>query len=58
MTDILDPSSLFLFAQSESGSNDDGTGVILIVIMGAYFVTAGDDDEHSPNPIWIYLMSQ
>lgn len=49
MTDILDPSGLFLFAQSEPGPNDDGTGVILIVIMGVYFVTAGDDDGHSPD---------
>lgn len=59
MTDILDPSGLFLFAQPGPAPNDDGTGVIIIVvIMGVYFVTAGDDDGHSPNPIWIYFMRQ
>jgi hypothetical protein len=52
MTVISDPSGLFLFAQPEPGPNDDGTRVIIIVIMVVYFATAGDDDGHSPNPIW------
>lgn len=57
MTDTLGPLGLFLFAQPESGSNDDGTGNIKIT-MRVNFFTAADDDGCNLNLIWIYFMSQ